>query len=426
MKPTVKTLRSALLVGVAAGVLILFAGGASAGEGPSNEELYQMILQLEANQERLRESAEKAKAGAAAAEAELERTQQQLDATRQALEQTQGVVNAQQEVLTETRRELGTAPSGSVVKIPDTPGGYKATVEVIAMRPGTSELDYAISDPQDTANPVVVGPNAKVLSVDTGYEPGFRVGLSRDFAGTGVDAKVVYTRLHTSFTDRAVAPDGGVLVATLVHKPDKIEALIADARFDFDYDVVDLEVGQTFQAGGSHVDVRIFGGARFASIDQEIRATYQGQDFDGGDADRTEVIMDVDLTGVGPRIGAGAAWDVGSGFSVFGHTAASLLVADIDASTFEKRVGAKVRLDIGQDFEPRVIPVAELSLGLGWTRHYSELSALTLEAGYQVENWFNVVDPLMIDATSKRAHLDKNTATDLSLDGFFVRGIWRF
>ena len=331
------------------------------------------------------------------------------------------------EGLAETQAELGTGPSSSVVKIPDKPGGWTVMAEVMFMRPSTGEFGYVISEGAPQSGKVV-GP-ARVLSVDNDYEPGFRVGASHDFAGTGVDMKLTYSNLRTSFSDAAVAPPGGALFAILDNRQGQPagkggEADTASAKFKFAFDVVDLEVGQTFHAGRSSVDIRLFGGIRYANINQGMKVRYGGRDFSGGGSNFTDIKSDVDFWGIGPRIGVGGSWTLGYGFSLFGNTAGSLLVSDFDASLIETRTNPRIKLI--QDSETRLVPVAEISLGAGWM-HQFPWGLFTLQGGYQLENYFNVVDPLRLSQGSEvDPGLDASNTTDLSLDGFFFRGDLRF
>lgn len=346
-------------------------------------------------------------------------------ATEERVTETQEIVAQTQEGLAETQAEMGTGPSSSVVKIPDEAGGWTAMAEVMFMRPSTSELDYAILDADDAK---IVGP-AEVLRVDTNYEPGFRIGVGYDLAGTGVDTKLVYTWLHTSFSDSVVEPSGFELFDTRTNRAsgddnDRHRADEARAKFEFDYDVVDLEVGQTFQAGGSAVEIRLFGGLRYASIDQVLEAVYTGGDFSQGSSDFTAVTSSLDLNGIGPRIGVGGSWDLGSGFSLFGHTAGTLLVADFEGFLDQRRNNQIIELN--EDFEIRVVPVAELSLGVGWVNQLS-WALLTLRGGYEVENWFNIVDHMRLPlAVWSNPNFDTSNTTDLSLDGFFFNANLEF
>ena len=420
-----------IFVGALAAACVFSTGLATAADTPSNEDLYQMILELQADQERLQHEADLAKAETAKAKHELELTRRVLDATQEKLKvteqeilQTQEVVAATQEGLAETQAEMGTGPSSSVVKIPDKAGGWTAMAEVMFMRPSTGELDFAIEDPQDGSK-VTTG---RVLSVDTDYEPGFQIGVGYDFAGTGVDAKLAWSRLRTSNDESATAPAGSTLIATLSSKgtgEGSSDADSARANVDFDYDVVDFEVGQTFQAGSS-VDIRLFGGVRYANMDHDMEVFYQGGTFDAqGPDDGALVTSKVDFSGIGPRIGVGGSWDLGSDFSLFGHTAVSLLVSDFDASHVETSDSQNnpFRVNVTQDFDTRVVPVVEISLGAGWVNRLS-WGLLTLRGGYEVQNWFNVVDPLDFSKASSlgASNPGRGNTTDMGLDGFFFRG----
>ena len=84
--PTSNGLAAALVAAACVVWLSSLAAPAVADGTPSNEDLYRMILELQAGQQELVEQAKRAREDAAQAREQLEATRQELEAARQQLE----------------------------------------------------------------------------------------------------------------------------------------------------------------------------------------------------------------------------------------------------------------------------------------------------------------------------------------------------
>jgi len=166
-------IRGALFAGVSA-LALGVAGGAVAAEAPSNEDLYRMILELRANQEKLAGEAARAKDETAAAKAELARTKAALDSARRKIEDAATVANDTRDELGRARAVLGSQPSASVVRIPERPGQFITTGEFLYLKPVTETI-YAVSGDETAANGPFLG--SKTHDAQPGFEPGFRAGV---------------------------------------------------------------------------------------------------------------------------------------------------------------------------------------------------------------------------------------------------------
>ena len=389
---------------------------------PSNEELYQMILELKKDQGRLKHEAEQARAEAENAKQELEVTRKVLDATQEKLKetevqvlQTQEIVAKTQEGLAETKAEMGTGPSSSVVRIKEMDRGPYASLDFINKRPENDRLTYAhITEDSD-------GVKMKGVDVDTGYEPGFRIGLGYLF-NRGAEGFVQFSYLDTSASNAVTDPGGSLeLNPKLVPENDldfdqDEEIDSASASYDVDYRVLDAGFAQNLGIG-DQLDLRLGAGLRYASIDDNLSANY---------VNGTEIVntqMKNDIWGIGPRATLDATWHIpnSGGFSIFGILGGSILYGENDFSTVSRDLEpGDVDLVSFSNEERHIFPVMEASVGASYSGSVNAMN-YDLRLGYEFETWF--------DALSRADFVDDTTDqlltredTNLSLHGLFLNG----
>jgi hypothetical protein len=274
--------------------------------------------------------------------------------------------------------------------------------EYLLMRPRRRDLDFAITDP-NTAGTAV----GAIKSLEWDVSSGFRVGGGWAMEPEGLSVGVFYTYLHAHDDQGLVAPTGGVLYSTLSH-PGFIDAVnTAFGNTSLNYHVVDLEVGSNIQVGKC-VHLWVGTGGKFASIDQSLDAFY-----DGLTASSAQVSSPIDFDGGGVRVGVDGSWTVGRGFSLFSRAFGSLMIGDFRTNLLETNgAGAFVITDVTEHYW-KVVPVLELAVGAGWENNW-----LRVRAGYELTNWFGLVDSpdIVHDFSNKLSH----RTSDLSLDGLMV------
>ncbi|MCG8325403.1 MAG: Lpg1974 family pore-forming outer membrane protein, partial [Thiotrichales bacterium] len=236
-----------------------------------------MILELKKDQLRLKQEAEQARAEANQAQRELEvtkalleETQQELKSTDAKILRTEEAVAKTQEGLEQAQAEMGTGPSSSVMRIRKSESGPYASVDFIYKRPENDRLTYALLT-DDTTN----AQESTAIEVDTEYEAGFRIGGGYHF-NRGTEGFVQFSYLDTSASDSTIAP-AGILDLNPVLVPeedldfDRDEDLdvSASASYDMDYRVLDAGFAQNLSIG-DQLDLRLGGGIRYASIDDEL------------------------------------------------------------------------------------------------------------------------------------------------------------
>ncbi len=218
-----------------------------------------------------------------------------------------------------------------------------------------------------------------------------------------------YTYYETSGADSAVEPAGGTLWATRSHPAWYEEATTADASGEFTYNVFDLEARYPV-IRTCPVTVQIFGGLRWADIDQAFRVAYDGRFFRDGQ------FSDVSgLTAFGLRLGGEGQWHLNPSWSLFGSAAGSILHGRFHSALLQTDVGgAETIVDVRDDYE-QAVPAIDAAAGVAWTRGPWEI-----RAGYELTDWFNLADRSMF-TDSQLVAVYGPQSQDVLLDGFFIR-----
>ena len=406
-------------------ICIFSAGPVSAEDSPSNAELYQMILEMKASQEQLQQEADQARAEATEAKRELARTQEVLKSTQESLRVTEGKVLETQEVvaqtqegLAETQAEMGTAPSSSVVRILESEQGGYANLGFMYKRPENDRYTYAVID-ADTGS----DNQLTAVGIDTEYEPGFNIGAGYLFS-SGREAFINFAYLDLDEKDDVVDPIGDAdLKCTLcpvdtldIDRDENIDS--AQAFYEIDYRVLDVGVAQNLSVGNS-LDVRLGGGLRYASIDEEFGGKYNSIS-DDSETETVNVLIQNEFWGIGPTASLDLAYNVrNTGFSLLGNFGVSLLVGDNDF-LYDARDDDDDIVSLDSEDETRIIPVLSAGLGAAYAGNTGNVE-YELKVGYEFESWIDLFSRVdFIDDSDQPAHTREDTNFDLH--GLFLRG----
>lgn len=292
------------------------------------------------------------------------------------------------------------------VELPEAPksGGLYGSAEFLLMRPRQRGLDYAIVDPK---NDLV--PQGNLQSARFEMNSGLRVGLGYRVPDSCWEVGFTYTYLHSQGHSGAAAPDGGLLYPELTRPGLTDSALTAIANARLGYNVFDLEFARTIDVD-EWMQVRLFSGIRFASIQQTLSARYDGMLADSAFAQSRS-----NFDGAGPMFGAETRWRLRPGLSLFGRLSGGLIYGNVRSSLTEtNNGGATLYADIA-DRNRQIVPVVGMGLGVAW-----EYRGLTFRAGYEAVNWFGLIErPTLTNDFSEGKLLPR--LNDLSIDGFFLQ-----
>jgi len=264
--------------------------------------------------------------------------------------------------------------------------------------------DFAIAT---NAQADAVG-SGSVHNLDMDRNSGVRMNLGYRTI-SGWEWGLGYTYFQTDGTASAAAPAGGNLWATRSHPAIWEEADAADASADFSYNVFDLEARYPL-VQDCPVTMQIFGGFRWADIDQAFQVAYDGEDF-------TDALYRnaTSMTGFGLRLGAESHWRLNSSWSLFGNAAGSILYGRFSTHLLETdQSGGNTIVDVWDDYG-QAVPVIDAAVGVAWNR-----GPVQIRGGYEMVNWFNLADRSMFPDNIHEG-IYAPQSNDVLLDGLFVR-----
>jgi hypothetical protein len=346
-------------------------------------------------------------------------------------------------------------------------GRFEALAEYLYVRPHLCDLDYVIVDARPSEQPSSSTAAGVDLFLPTGvehgicprYESAFRVGLGILFTGSCNDFEVAYTRLQTTDSRHAVAPDDGGLWITDGHprynnlrlnNPSVVPstgfetlqpALTALARYRtrFVYNQADGVVGSrcTLWRRGW---VRTFIGLRWEQICFRDKAYYQGTIttpafLPGGPSfrallnQRSHLRSTSWMWGVGPRIGAELRYPILCGFGIGARGGMALLVGDVGRSRQEfvartliaaSPEASLTPLQQGLDVNKhsRCHLCADLDARLGANYLYCcPCFSLLVEIGWQ---FFTCIDALVRETFNDVAGTSEEICQNFTIDGLYA------
>lgn len=281
--------------------------------------------------------------------------------------------------------------------------GPFATFEFLELRARRTAFDYAI--PGDTSGLVPIG---DIRSLNYELQPGFRGELGHRFEN-GWEAVFTYTYYHTSAEDSLTAPADQVVFPTLTKPGLTNTSRFASAFAGLTYNSYDLAMGKRWMVD-DHLAVRLYGGIRFATIQQDFNAFYEGLD-----ARSATVNANSKFQGVGPVFGGETVLAGWRGFHLYAKASGGLLTGESDNPFIESNSSGNAFYASTANDIRKVVPVASVGIGAGW-----QYRTVSVRVGYEITNYFGVVDqPRFTDDVG----LGKITTrqSDLSLEGLFVQ-----
>lgn len=278
-----------------------------------------------------------------------------------------------------------------------------AAVDLLVWQPHMRSLDYAATE---DGLSLAIGAG-ETHRVEFDRDAGFRVELGRmTMAGWGVN--VTYTNFESSGVGSLDRPAGvGQLFSTLGHPGGPEEADAASASTNLTYNTFDLGV-RTNALHRRFQSVDLFGGLRWANIDHELDAVFNGRDYvNGVIADR----MEVDAFGL--FFGGEASWRMAAGWSIFGRTSIAALYGKMQNTRSETNLnGLEQLVDFNDSY---VDPIFNLDARVGLSK---DVGRLQLRAGYDMNIWTGIGDRIRFADDIEEAAFS-SASGDLLLEGFF-------
>jgi hypothetical protein len=258
-------------------------------------------------------------------------------------------------------------------------------------------------------------PFGQIGVVDPGYDLGFRIGGEMQFDPCAA-VFVSYTWFSEDESSSLAAPvitGGGGAVGSLVHHPGAVVDASAgpvSANYDIEFQLGDAAYRQ-FLIIDNCRKVSVFGGGRFANLEQDFLQTGV---FAGGQGGQIDTSTNIEFTGGGAMAGIDAERRIDmSGFSVYGKALIAALTGNFESHYRMFNVTTDAQLAAADWEEDRIVPMLDYELGIAWTGPQGHLR---LAVGYMASHWFNAVTtPVFVDAVQANNYVD--VGDTISFDG---------
>ena len=277
--------------------------------------------------------------------------------------------------------------------------------EFLYWNPNIRSVDYA-----STENGLSLAIGAgRTHRVGFDQAAGFRVGVGH-MTKTGWALGFDYTDFSTSGEGRAERPPGvGQLFSTLSHPGGPEEADVASGITTLDFATYD------FTAATRVIDRRfrsldVFAGLRWATIEHELNANFDGRDFVNG-----EINDLIDLNAFGMMFGGEGHWRFAEGWFLFGRTSVAALYGDVRNRRIETNLNGLEQL---VDFEDKyVTPIFNVETRLGLAK---TLGRWEIRFGYDFNIWTGIGDRIRFTDDIEQAAFAPADG-DLLLEGLFFQ-----
>lgn len=329
----------------------------------------------------------------------------------------------------------------TLVNVPQLPGGFFVGGYLGYLQPISTngDLDYATAN-FSTGSLFFSELRSARPSFD--YAWGANVGYEFPFAARDINLKYFHFDINNTEAifsfPFSITPIGFNLITI----PDNFMTIAE--RTQYDLNQFDLLAGQTLDVGCRLV-LHPNAGLRWTDFERRI-TTNDFQPLIFLLPLFNDVLTDQksNFDGVGPIVGLDASYYLGTGIGVVAHLDSALLVGDIDskldatAVVFTPLVGtdAIIKFNFKNESQHRVVPVLDGKLGVDYTYLFNCFSNayITAEVGYQVSEYFNLIDRLYGTATVESlavpnltqfilpnsAQITERRTADFSLSGPYV------
>ena len=253
-----------------------------------------------------------------------------------------------------------------------------ASADWINWKARRGDMDFVIVD----AN-IDTDPQGTELNLNYDGHSGARVAVGCHF-DSDWDLSVEYQTYKTDDHLSIIQPVGGTLWATRTH-PDSVvgstDATSAEAWASLDYNVIDLMLSRRFSADRcQQLGVTLFGGFRYAQINQNLNITY----LDSVNNEGADIDNPMHLDGYGIRLGGTLTGRFTKVSGSLDKVPLSALAAKSNIRFTETDVtgtGTTYPVDVSNE-SYKAVPVIETSLGMAYQRGCWEVAG-----GYEMAMW---------------------------------------
>lgn len=338
------------------------------------------------------------------------------------------------------------------VFVPNLRSGLELSAGFLLLQPGADNLGFATT----TTFLPVQNPQWAVHTLNPGYQPGFTVGGRYVRPCSGKDIRATWEHLRTNdstfvpvsnLNTQWISPfsQTGPSTSEEANEVGVFHLKSAQGQVAFDYDLVNLDAGQTVNIG-SETQVRLFAGLSWVRLQQQLVSTF----FNNPDVDPVPPVVapaNPDLryitlnntssfTGAGPRLGLTTNHTLPRGFTFVGELSGAVLAGSMQpaqysfAGVYDDAVDAE---QIASGRVTQVVWTGDTKLGLGYKHRLARGSILTFETGFKAAVFVNPLatyetstNVLPLDIGSLSTNSMRHTPSNFTLNGWYLSGSLRW
>jgi hypothetical protein len=233
-----------------------------------------------------------------------------------------------------------------------------------------------------------VGQQHTPLNIDRGYNFGYFLGAGY-MISERYDVQASWTQLDADNNDSAISCDTCHAVTSNqmylgATPPDE-----ATTEESLNYQAFDATLGQ-YHKLSDKLMTRVFAGVRYAKIDNNTENEY----FLSNGETRNDN-YDSSFSGVGPEAGLDMNYEVYDWFGIVGHFAAAFLIGELESDSAVFDGNKNIEATVDSDNVTRMVPALDAKLGVNLSVPFMDnKDRFVIEAGYQVDYYFDVVDQI--------------------------------
>ena len=265
---------------------------------------------------------------------------------------------------------------------------FETSAAFLYLQPGGGNLQYGT-----LVTPLPLpSPNWANQSLNPGFSPAFRVGLGYRVTESE-DVQANWTHLNAGAHDSFAGGPTQMAGPPFLIGPGANAYKMGQGDVNFAYDSITADGGHTFCAACAF-QWRVFGGLELARIGQNLSGAFESYDGSNTSGYTNSSLF----TGLGPRLGTKAQYDLGA-FHFVGEVAAAALVgrsqSHIDFTTTSAGAGAGIPQPNNQTLTSpnamQLVPAIETSVAVSYALPPTSYGQLKLELGYQAAVYANAI-----------------------------------
>jgi hypothetical protein len=276
------------------------------------------------------------------------------------------------------------------------PRHFEVSGSLLYLQPGAGNLEYGT-----LVSPFPLPtPNWNNQSLSPNFSPAFNFGL-RYISTVSDDIQANWTHLNTTANSSFAGGPGQMVGPPFEIGPTASVYQVGHGNVSFTYDSVHSDAGHTFCAD-CPFQLRIFGGAEFARISENLNGTFQSLDGLTSASNTTNSLF----TGAGPRLGMKGQYATGN-FQFFGEMAGAALIGTAQSrinfsanSTVAPGLAQPNNQALTSPNETQVVPGFDARLGTSYTFPPSIYGQFKIEVGYQAAVYMNAINQYALTQVS--------------------------